>query len=52
VTFADLKLCNFGQKPHRDMVDRFLVEQSVGHFGLYVGDETQGDIHHFTEGKN
>ncbi len=50
VDFSDLPHIHITNQTHRDMIDRFLVEQSVGHFGLYVGDETSGDIHHFDKG--
>lgn len=34
----------------KTMLSRYALERSTGHFGLYVGDEQNGDIHNFSEG--
>lgn len=35
----------------KDMMCRFALEYRQGAFGLYVGDETEGDVHMMTEGE-
>ena len=34
------------------MMHRYTLERQTGIFGLYVGDEAQGDVHMFGEGRN
>ncbi len=44
VPAAELVLEPFASPAERTMVGRYLAERELGSFGLYVGDETRGDV--------
>lgn len=50
VPVHDLAALPFAWQAERTMVERYVMERAIGHFGLYLGDELQGDVQAFAEG--
>jgi len=49
VKIEDLATAQFSSPAHTTMMQRFILEQKSGIFGLYVGDDAEGDVHMFGE---
>lgn len=52
VAVDDLASVRFGSSALTDMMRRYVLERKNGVFGLYVGDDVEGDVHLFGEGTN
>ena len=49
IPVTDVAHLQFANPTHKTMLDRYLIERATGHFSLYVGDQTHGDIHPIDE---
>ena len=52
VSIDDIDARQFSTPAHTTMMQRYVLEQKSGIFGLYVGDDDHGDVHMFGEDSN